>query len=131
MRCYAIDTGALELYFAGHTEMKRIYNEIKNKTAKGFTLETNLTELFYVTCRKLGKQVALIRDNSIRTSEIELRTINKQISRSAGRLKCKIPDISLADALLAGAAILSNATVITTDENFEKIEEIDILLLSI
>ncbi len=33
--------------------------------------------------------------------------------------------------MIAGAAILSNATVITTDENFEKIEETDILLLSI
>ena len=131
MRYYAIDTGALELYFAGHIKMKQIYNEIKNKTAKGFTLETNLTELFYITCRKLGKQIATIRDNSIRNSQIEVKPINKEISRESGKIKCKCPDLALADALLASAARISNATIVTTDENFKRIKELNIILLQI
>ncbi len=131
MKRYAFDTGSFELYFAGNEKMKEIYNEIKNKVSKGFTLETNLAELYYKTCQKIGEEIALIRDNSIRNSLIEIKEINKEIARKAGEIKCRIRDISLADSLLAAAAAICNATVITTDMDFKVIKDVKVITLQI
>ncbi|RLF07991.1 MAG: DNA-binding protein [Thermoprotei archaeon] len=131
MKKYALDTGSFMLYFAGDELMRKIYSEVKKGVSSAFTLETNLAELYYKTCQKLGEETARIRDLSIRKSLIEVRKIDERISMKAGKIKCNVRDISLADALLAAAAKLFKAIVVTTDEDFRKIEGLKTIILKI
>lgn len=131
MKKYALDTGSIELYFAGDKNMGRIYGEVKKGLARAFTLETNLAELYYKTCQKLGEEVARIRDISVRKSLIEVKKVDEEISRKAGKIKCKVRGISLADALLAAAADIYKAIVVTTDKDFQKIRDLKIIILEI
>ncbi len=129
MKTYALDTGFFVLYFAGDENAKKIYEEVRKGSSRGFTLETNMAELYYKTCQKLGLDVAKMREKSIRYSVIEVKEIDEKISRKAGEIKCKIRDISLADVLLAAAATIYNAVVVTTDEDFLKIRNLKVSVL--
>jgi len=131
LRKYALDTGSIELYFAGDKFMKKVYDEVERGAARAFTLETNLAELYYKTCQKLGEEIARIRDISVRTSQIEVKEVDERISRVAGRIKCRVRTVSLADALLAAAAKIFGAAVVTTDEDFREISGLRVIVLGI
>jgi len=130
MKVYALDTGFFQLYFSGDERALKIYMEVKSGRARGFTLETNLVELYYKTCQKLGEETAILRDRSIRSSPIEIGKIDEHIARLAGRIKCRI-NISLADSLLAAAAKRSHATIVTTDTDFQKVKGIKTIILKL
>jgi len=119
MQRYAIDTGAFQLYFSGNEKMKQIYNEIKNNTAIGMTMKTNLIELFYKTCKVLGKDVAHVRVKSILTSKIRVIDLHEKYLYLAGVIKCMYSNLSLADAIIAALAIDKHATIVTTDSDFK------------
>ena len=88
-----------------------------------------MAELYYKTCQKLGLDVAKIREKSIRYSVIEVKKVDEKISRKAGEIKCRVREVSLADALLAAAAIIYNAVVITTDEDLLRIKDLKVVIL--
>lgn len=85
MKTYALDTGFFVLFFVGDRDAGRVYEEIRSGRSRGFTLETNLAELYYKTCQRLGAEVAGLRDSvaqsSIRNSAIEVRGIDERVSR--------------------------------------------------
>lgn len=55
MKRIFVDTGIFELYFGGNQEIKRLFNEIKNGTTLGFTMELNLFEFFIRFVKRWGK----------------------------------------------------------------------------
>ena len=66
-----------------------------------------------------------------RISQIEVKEVDERISRVAGRIKCRVSTVSLADALLAAAAKIFDVAVVTTDEDFREISGLRVIVLGI
>jgi hypothetical protein len=116
------DTGPLFLYFAGDEQVKQMFNDIKNYKTEGYTCETNLTELYYKTCEKLGRQIAQIRYASIRNVGFSIMPIDEKISYIAANLKCVCRGkLSLVDAYIVALAKQQRGTLITTDPRISEL----------
>jgi predicted nucleic acid-binding protein len=119
-----IDAGALSLFFAGDPRVVPYFNRMDRGQATGLITEINLTEYYYKTCQKLGKQAADTRYFLLRNSK--LKTIgDENLTRLAGLEKCKQElDLSLADCFALALAKRENATLITTDRELEKVKDV-------
>ena len=119
-----IDAGALSLFFAGDPRVIPYFKRIDQGQATGLITEINLTEYYYKTCQKLGKQAADTRYFLLRNSK--LKTIgDENLTRLAGLEKCKQElDLSLADCFALALAKRENATLITTDRELEKVKDV-------
>jgi len=119
MKRIFVDTGIYELYFGGNQEIKRLFNEIKNGTTLGFTMELNLFEFFYKVCEELGNDVALIRNFSIRKTKIKILEITETLTGESASFRCSNSNLSTVDSYICGCAVLHNLTIYTTDSNFD------------
>ncbi len=119
-----IDAGALSLFFAGDPRLIPYFKKIDQGQATGLITEINLTEYYYKTCQKLGKQAADTRYFLLRNSK--LKTIgDENLTRLAGLEKCKQElDLSLPDCFALALAKRENATLITTDRELEKVKDV-------
>lgn len=89
-----------------------------------------MTELYYKTCEKFGREVADIRSLSIRHSKITILRIDEKLTRIAGTLKCAHKDkISLADAYTLAATKAVGGTLITTDHQLAELKLVQTRLL--
>lgn len=96
---------------------------MKNLEAKGFTCEVNITEFYYKTCEKLGREVARIRVASLRESELSVIPIDENLSYIAADLKCIYRGkLSLADAYVIALAKLKRGILLTTDTRISKLK---------
>ena len=68
--------------------MKEMIDEIAAERVEGYTCEVNLAEFYYKTCEKFGREVAELRQTSIRHSKISILTMDERFTRIAGGLKC-------------------------------------------
>ncbi len=118
MKRIFVDTGIFELYFGGNREIKRVFNEIKNGTILGFTMELNLFEFYYKVCEELGKDVALIRNFSIRNTKIKILEINEKLTSKSASIRCGNPNLSTVDSYISGCAVLNSLIIYTTDSDF-------------
>jgi predicted nucleic acid-binding protein len=119
MKRIFVDTGIFELYFGGNHEIKQLFNEIKNEKTFAFTMELNLFELFYNVCEELGKDVALIRNLSIRKTKIKLLEITEILTEKSASIRCSNSNLSTVDSYICGCAALNNLTIYTTDSDFK------------
>jgi len=130
---YAMDTGALFLYFAGGSQGEKVkpyFSEVLSGKANGIISEVTLAESFYKICQLMGMDVASLRDKIIRRSRFRILPPDETISTFAGQLKCKYGDkISLADAFAAASAQTTKSKLITTDEKLARIDEIESISL--
>jgi predicted nucleic acid-binding protein len=119
-----LDAGAISLFFAGDPRVVPYFNKIDQEQATGLITEINLTEYYYKTCQKIGKQAADTRYYLLRNSK--LKTIgDENLSRLAGLEKCKQElDLSLADCFALALAKRENATLITTDHELAKVKDV-------
>lgn len=119
-----LDAGALSLFFAGDPRVVPYFNRIDQGQATGLITEINLTEYYYKTCQKIGRQAADTRYFLLRNSK--LKTIgDESLSRLAGLEKCKQKlDLSLADCFALALAKRENATLITTDCELGKVKDV-------
>lgn len=119
-----LDAGALSLFLAGDPRVVPYFNRIDQGQALGLITEINLTEYYYKTCQKIGKQAADTRYFLLRTSK--LKTIgDENLSRLAGLEKCKQDlDLSLADCFALALAKREKATLITTDRELGKAKDV-------
>jgi len=119
-----LDAGALSLFFAGDPRVVPYFNRIDQGQATGLITEVNLTEYYYKTCQKIGRQAADTRYFLLRNSK--LKTIgDESLSRLAGLdiYKQKL-DLSLADYFALALAKRENATLITTDRELGKAKDV-------
>jgi len=127
---FFFDTGPFFLYFAGDEQVKRILDRIKNRETEGYTCETNLTEFYYKTCEKLGREVAQIRYASIRDFDFSIMPIDEKLSYIAADLKCiHRGKLSLADAYIISLTKLQRGTLITTDPRISELNIVPTKLL--
>ncbi|MEM2939638.1 MAG: type II toxin-antitoxin system VapC family toxin [Candidatus Bathyarchaeia archaeon] len=126
------DTGPLLLYFAGDENVKKVFDDIAAGKAMGYTCEVNMAELYYKTCEKSGREIAEMRNTSIRHSKIVVLAVDERLTRIAGRIKCTYKGkISMADAYTLAAAKMHNATLITTDSQLADLKLVPTQLLHI
>lgn len=98
-------------------------DEVATEKAEGFTCEINIAELYYKTCEKFGRDVAEVRQLSIRHSKISILPINESLTRVAGRLKCTYKGkLSLVDAYILAAAKIFGGTLVTTDPRLKELK---------
>ena len=126
------DTGPLFLYFAGDEDVKEMFEEVAAEKVMGYTCEVNMAEFYYKTCEEFGREVAEIRNISIRRSKIAVLAIDERLSRIAGRIKCTYRGkLSLADSYTLAAAKMLGATLITTDRKLADLKLVKTRLLQI
>jgi len=127
-----LDTGAILLYFAGDNRIKELFDHITTGKAEAYTSEVNIAEFYYKTCEKFGREVADIRNLSIRHSKINILGIDGKLTRIAGSIKCAYRDkISLADAYTLAATKVLGGTLITTDHQLAELKLVQTKLLQI
>ena len=113
---YTFDTGPLFLYFGEDLRAKKLIDEVESGRVGGSTCESNLAELYYKTCEKMGRETARIRYLSIRRSKVTVFAPNESLSREAGELKCKHRGkLSLVDAYVLALAKEQGSMLITSD----------------
>ncbi len=126
------DTGPLFLYFAEDLHVKEVLDEVVAGKAEGFTCETNIAELYYKTCEKFGRDVAEVRQLSIRHSKISILPIDESLTRTAGSLKCTHRGkLSLVDAYILAAVKMLEGTLITTDPRLKELKIVPTKLIKI
>lgn len=119
---YTFDTGPLLLYFGEDLRVKKLLDEIRHGRSTGSTCETNLAELYYKTCEKLGRETARIRYLSTRRSGISVVAPDESLSRLAGELKCEHRGkLSIVDAYLVAVAFAERSTLITSDSRISEL----------
>lgn len=127
---YTFDTGPLLLYFGEDLRVKRLLDEVRHRRAMGSTCETNLVELHYKTCEKLGRETARIRYLSTRRSGLSVVAPDENLSRMAGELKCEHRGkLSLVDAYIVAVAIAERSTLITSDSRISELNLVSTKLL--
>lgn len=120
LKRYIWDTGALTLFFANHAQAGKIMSAIKNNEAKGYIPRIILSEYYYKTWQKFGKQAAYIRTNNLRNSKNIECTIEKDDIYNIGEYKVKSSILSLADCVLLNTAKNNNCIIITTETEITK-----------
>ena len=90
---------------------------------ESFINQINLGEIYYQTIRKLGIEAAKRYLESFYQLPIKVITPSPEIILSASEIKAKYA-ISYADCFVVSTALLHNASIITGDPEFRKIEHI-------
>ena len=119
---YLLDTKALIAFFNnedGADKVEAILKEIDENKAEGFISAITVTELYYLYSRRIGERLAKERIEQIKRSNLRVVPITEEIAMKAGEYKIKA--IPIADALIAASAHSIDATVVTDDEHFEKV----------
>lgn len=124
---YVLDAGIFPLILAGDPNVKQIVEEIASDNAEPIVCEVNLAEFYAKTCEKRGREVADIHYLRIRyQAKMTIITPNEELTKNAGWLKCKYRGkLSLADCYAAATTSINKATLITTDQNLQKIATLE------
>jgi len=89
-----------------------------------YVSELNLGEIYCMTIRRLGKTAASDYLEQFRELPIEVVPVTTEVIMAASEIKAEFP-ISYADCFAAATALFcGNATIITGDPEFAKIEHI-------
>ena len=121
MKRYIWDTGAISLFFMDHPKIKHHMREIVDNKALGYVPTITLSEFYYKTWQKFGKQAAQVRTITISNlmEEIALEPVDKF---EIGELKIKNSQLSIVDAVILTLSRKHNATLLTTDTPLSKVK---------
>ncbi len=122
------DTKALLAFFNnedGADEVERLLSEVDSGNADGYISAVTLTEVFYLYSREKGRKFAEKRVEQLRLSNLKIVPISEDVAVKAGEYKIK--GIPIADAIIGASAWFVNAKVVTDDEHFEEIGEVELV----
>lgn len=127
MKRYVLDAGALFLHFIGDDRVKPYFDEVAQGRAQVFICDVNLSEYYYKTCEKIGKEIADVRYHQVRGSNVESIATDEELTWKAGEKKCKYRGkLSLADCFSLALSELKKATLLTTDSELAKVKEVKV-----
>lgn len=118
------DTGAITLFFADHAQAKDYMKKISQNQITGYVPRLILTEFYYKTTEKLGKEIAQIRIVALRNSKLIEEVMEEDDIFSIGSIKLSNNNLSLADCTLGSVAMKRKATILTTESGFDKMKAI-------
>ncbi len=125
MNKYALDTGALALFFARDDRVARFFRDIQDGRAVGLVTSVNLAEFHYKVCQTLGRDVATLRCRQLRALLSVVET-DEELSLEAGLRKCRNSALSLADCFVLATAEMLGAALLTTDEELAKTGDVKV-----
>jgi ribonuclease VapC len=127
---YVLDSYALLAYFQAEPAGAKVKDLLK-KVAAGDTLVfmsmINMGEIIYITGRKLGNNAAMDIYRDLLRLPIHLAEVTVDSVLAAANVKANYP-ISYADAFAVALAQQLNATVVTGDPEFKRVESLVHLL---
>jgi len=121
---YVLDSYALLAFFQaepGGVKVKDLLKEAEMGDAVLFLSPLNLGEIYYTVARKQGMQIAERIIEDIRRLPISMVDATWERILDAARIKAKYP-LSYADAFAAALAHEINATMVTGDPEFRRVE---------
>lgn len=130
-KAIVLDAGALTLHFIDDPRVEGYINDVEDGRTTGYISAFNLTEFYYKTCQKLGRQTADARYYQIRRTSLQIAK-DDDLVRGAGLEKCRQPlGLSLADCFALALAKRERATLLTTDRELSKAQGIETKLLEV
>jgi predicted nucleic acid-binding protein len=121
-----VDAGVLALHFAKDSRVRDHFNRIDESRVRGLVTEVNLSECYYKTCQKLGRQAADTSYFLLRASRLQA-VHDTELTRLAGLEKCRQQlDLSLADCFALALARREKALLLTTDSQLKKAKNVQV-----
>jgi predicted nucleic acid-binding protein len=127
MRKLVLDSGIILSFLEG--KFREYYDEILRGEIEPYINVVNLTEVYYVLCRKLGEDKAKRIVKTIARAGFKIIGVKPIIMRYAAECKCKY-GISLADCFsIATAKYLKSKALFRREKELEyrKVEEIEFI----
>ncbi len=125
-KAVVIDAGVLTLHFIGDPRVDEYFNAIDDERTSGYISGINLSEFYYKTCQKIGRQTADARYYQIRRTRLQI-VHDDDLTRDAGLEKCRQPlSLSLADCFALALTKREKALLLTTDKELAKAGEIEV-----
>ena len=127
---YVLDSYAILAYFQaepGGLKVKELLKQAKAENALTTMSLINLGEVIYITGRKLREDRAKEIFGDIMLLPIQFAEVTKDRVIAAAQVKTRYP-ISYADAFTVSLAQELNATIVTGDPEFKKVESLVALL---
>jgi len=132
MKTYVFDAGALTLLLLGDERLSSYVNEISLGTAKAYASVVNLAELYYKTADKVGRETADAWYFRILNSNLVVVSADATLAREVGMYKSKYKGLlSLADCFALALSVKEKAQLLTTDNDFQDVKEIQVKYLPI
>jgi PIN domain nuclease of toxin-antitoxin system len=127
---YVLDSFAVLAYFQaerGGAKVKKLLKEVSAGEALAFLSLVNLGEIIYTTERKLGSDTAQDTLEDILRLPIQLAEASMDRVLDAAHVKSHHA-ISYMDAFVVSLARELNATIVTADPEFKKVESLTNIL---
>lgn len=124
MKRYVFDSYALLAFLEDETaagEVEKILREVENGRAKGFLSIINWGEIYYITMREQGQDIAEDVIDLLDNYPLRLVESDRSLTLAAARFKGKYR-LAYADCFAAALAVQHNAILLTGDPEFKVFE---------
>jgi ribonuclease VapC len=108
---------------SGADRVEALLREAEKGNIRAFVNEINLGEVYYITARRLGADLAGRFLDYFSTLAVERTSASWEIILSAADLKAQYA-LSYADCFAVGTALKCQAVIVTGDPEFKKIEHL-------
>jgi ribonuclease VapC len=125
-RAYVLDSYALLAHFedeAGGEKVRKILRASSAGRARLFLSVINLGELYYISLRERGREMAEQVLFLMEQLPIDIVIADREMTLEAAKLKGVHP-VAYADCFAAALAIRKNAKLVTGDAEFKRFEGI-------
>jgi ribonuclease VapC len=125
MKRYVLDSYAMIAYFEdepGADRVARVLRQLIQGKAKGFMSVVNWGEVYYNTMREQSVAEAERAIFQLDKFPIQLVEVNKDLAYEAAKLKGKY-HIAYADCFAVALSVKLNASLVTGDPEFKKLQE--------
>lgn len=125
MNSYVLDTSALLAFRnrePGEETVASILRRAAKKEIRALISFVTVTEIFYLSWQRLGKEKAYHVHLQLMTLPLERIDANEKTLLVAGELKAAYP-VSLADAYIAALAMEHHAILVHKDPDYESLGE--------
>lgn len=122
-KTYVLDANAILSYLQqgpGCGTIERLFREAFHNDASLMISVINLGEVFYLLWRIKGEQKARQAINDLTLLPIKIVSVELPQALQAGELKA-LHKIPYADSIAAALALAQNATIVSSDRDFEKL----------
>jgi predicted nucleic acid-binding protein len=130
---YVLDSFALIGYLENEPfaqEIEDLLYRAKNKISRLYLHALHLGEVYYITLREQGQDLADLAYSRIKCLPINfVSVIDEELLLTAAALKANY-SISYADSFAAALARIKNASLLTGDPEFRHLEEVGVLKLT-
>jgi len=122
MTSFVFDTGALSLFYADDERLSPLVGRIQEERDLGLLCSVTLSEFYYKTCQKLGRDVATLWCRQL-SERMQVVAVDVDLSIAAGLEKCRNNRFSLADCYALALTKRVGGLLLTTDSELARNKE--------